>query len=195
MISYLPNIISALRVAISPVFFALLVSEREENKLLAAALFVVGAVTDYFDGWVARRYGVVSRWGTFIDPLADKFLTTAAFIGFAFLSVIPWWMVSIVILRDFGTTFLRLYAEKYDIKMKTSRGAKTKTFLQMSFISYVLTLMAISGSGVSALDSDTLHELVYSAFTYYAMAALTALSVWTLLEYLFAVIPAKLKAR
>ena len=74
-------------------------------------VYVVAALTDWYDGWVARKYGYVSRWGKFLDPLADKILAAAALFSFVALNLVDGWMVWIVVVRDFLITGLRSYAE------------------------------------------------------------------------------------
>lgn len=180
----LPNIITLSRIIISPVFFFLILSADPLIQQLACLLFMLGAITDSVDGWYARRYNEVTEWGKFVDPLADKFLTTAAFLAFVFMRIIPLWMVIIVIIRDFGTTILRIYAEKKHIKMKTSFTAKTKTSLQMLFIAYILSLIFIKNANTSVTDPNYMSSWIYSPFTYYSMFLITVITVWSMIEYL-----------
>ena len=83
----LPNIITISRAVLAPIFMALLLVGGRVPTVLAVLVFIIAAITDYLDGWLARKYGQSSAWGTLIDPLADKVLTTAAFIAFALLGL------------------------------------------------------------------------------------------------------------
>ena len=74
----LPNQLTLLRVVLTPVFALLLTSEASFNKQLSLAVFVIAALTDWYDGWVARKFGNISRWGKFLDQLADKVLSSSA---------------------------------------------------------------------------------------------------------------------
>ena len=172
------NIISFSRVLIAPFFFLLIISDSSISIIIACLLFAVGAFTDYLDGYLARKYNEVTEFGNFFDPLADKVLTGAAFIAFVTMDILPLWMVLTVIIRDVCTTFLRIFAENEGCSMVTSKSAKTKTFLQMLFITYVLMLILVTN--ISSLNCM---QLVYSNSTYLMMLFLTCLTIWTLLEY------------
>ncbi len=178
-----PNILSLLRVLIAPVFLYL-ITYGGFYILIAFILFVIGALTDYVDGWYARKYNVATPLGKFVDPLADKFLTTSAFLAFSIMELIPFWMVIIVIFRDFMTTVMRVFADKFEIQMKTSYPAKVKTFLQMLFISYVLLLLVGNESELFGISSYKWERLLTGGdVIYFIMLLLTLLSLWTLIEY------------
>lgn len=180
----LPNIVSLSRIVISPVVYFMMISDKPGVVQLSCFLFLIGALTDFFDGWLARKFRLVTSLGTFFDPLADKFLTTAAFMGFVYLNIIPLWMVIIIIIRDFGTTILRLVADRRGVPIKTSMSAKSKTFLQMVFISYLLALLFVKNMIISSSVRYIIDGLINSKFVHYAMFLLTLLSFWTAIEYL-----------
>jgi CDP-diacylglycerol--glycerol-3-phosphate 3-phosphatidyltransferase len=136
----IPNQLTLLRVVLAPVFVLLLLSESSLNKQLSLAVFVIAALTDWYDGWVARKFGYVSHWGRFLDPLADKILSSVALLVYVQLGLVDAWMVWIVIIRDFLITGLRSYAEYRDQPIVTSRGAQAKTFGQFVVIYYILIL-------------------------------------------------------
>jgi CDP-diacylglycerol--glycerol-3-phosphate 3-phosphatidyltransferase len=152
--------------------------------IAAVVVFIIAALTDYYDGYYARKLGADSTFGQFFDPLADKFLTTAAFIAFVLLDIVPLWMVIIVILRDFGTTFLRVYFDKNNLSFKTSFAAKAKTMIQMIFISYVLLLLMFIKVNFGDFLTNLGDYLLYSRSTWWVMLAITGFSVWTLFDYL-----------
>lgn len=175
-----PNIISLFRIAISPVFYYFLISGDNLFVSIGCILFLVGAYSDYLDGMLARKYHEVTPHGVFIDPLADKVLTTAAFVAFVQMGIIELWMVLIIIVRDFSTTLLRVWGEKADMPIRTSNSAKFKTFLQMVFIGAILIALFL----INSFDVGALRELLGSEIVYYSMLVLTVLTVWTLVEYL-----------
>jgi CDP-diacylglycerol--glycerol-3-phosphate 3-phosphatidyltransferase len=150
----------------------------------AVVLFFIGGLTDYFDGWYARKYNKVTAFGKFVDPLADKVLTSAAFIGFVVMGVVELWMVMIILLRDILTTMLRVYADSVDKSITTSNSAKWKTFLQMLFIAYILVMIMLCNSGFGLVSKVDAHYYLYSRITYYSMFILTMFSLWTAIEYL-----------
>jgi CDP-diacylglycerol--glycerol-3-phosphate 3-phosphatidyltransferase len=136
----IPNQLTLLRVVLAPVFVLLLLSDSSLNKQLSLVVFVIAALTDWYDGWVARKFGHVSHWGKFLDPLADKILSSVALLAYVQLGLVDAWMVWIVIVRDFLITGLRSYAEYRDQPIVTSRGAQAKTFGQFVVIYYILIL-------------------------------------------------------
>lgn len=180
----LPNILSLLRIAIAPVFFGMLLSEDSFLMSIGCILYFTGAATDYIDGWTARRYGKESTLGKFIDPLADKILTTAAFLVMVILHLIPLWMVIIIIIRDFGTTLLRAGAEAKDMHIKTLESARTKTFIQMTFQFAVFALIFfenVTGEKYSEVLYFPLFGIKSASLV---MLFLTILTLWTFVEYL-----------
>ena len=136
----IPNSLTVFRILLTPVFVVLLFSDSPFLKQLALITYVVAALTDWYDGWVARKYGYVTRWGKFLDPLADKILSAAALISFSYLELVDGWMVWIIVLRDFLITGLRSYAEWKDRPIVTSKTAQAKTFGEFVVIYYVLIL-------------------------------------------------------
>jgi CDP-diacylglycerol--glycerol-3-phosphate 3-phosphatidyltransferase len=136
----LPNQLTLLRVLLTPVFALLITSDSPLNRQIGAAVFVVAALTDWYDGWIARKFGYVSRWGKFLDPLADKILSSTALLVYVALGLVDAWMVWIVIVRDFLITGLRSYAEWKDRPIVTSKTAQAKTFGQFVVIYYILVL-------------------------------------------------------
>ncbi len=121
-----------------PVFFVLIAIVRPPEIGWAGFVFAVAAISDWWDGHMARKMGLVSELGAFLDPLADKLLTGTAFVAFAWMDIIPWWMVGIILARDIDLTLLRSFAEKFGHPVKTSYVAKVKTFAQMAFIILLL---------------------------------------------------------
>ncbi|OQB39660.1 MAG: putative CDP-diacylglycerol--glycerol-3-phosphate 3-phosphatidyl-transferase 2 [candidate division CPR1 bacterium ADurb.Bin160] len=179
----LPNILSLIRLIISPVFFILLISENRDFNCIALPVFFIGAVTDYFDGWLARKIKAVSKFGKFFDPLADKFLTGFAFLGFVKLSIAPLWMVLIIIFRDVLTTTMRIYPSSMSKPIDTSKTSKIKTFIQMVFISIILVAFTLIKCNFSFIRQENLINFIYSDFTYYFLLLIVILTLWTLYEY------------
>ena len=125
---------------LTPVFVLLLLEESTVLKQLSLLVYIIAALTDWYDGWIARKYGNVSRWGKFLDPLADKILSLSALLSFVYLNLIDGWMVWIIISRDAVITGLRSYAEWNDKPIVTSKSAQAKTFGEFIVIYYILIL-------------------------------------------------------
>jgi CDP-diacylglycerol--glycerol-3-phosphate 3-phosphatidyltransferase len=126
-----PNILTGLRIVLTPVFLVLIFSESGFNKTLALLVFTVASLTDFFDGWFARRDKTVSSLGRFMDPLADKLLVSSALISFVLLGMVEAWLVGAMLIRDAVITCLRVYAIRKGRPVVTSRLAKWKTMLQL----------------------------------------------------------------
>jgi CDP-diacylglycerol--glycerol-3-phosphate 3-phosphatidyltransferase len=181
---HIPNILSFFRIALTPVFFFFFISDDLFLQQTALFLFILASLTDSADGYIARKYRSVSALGKFIDPFADKLLTAAAFIGFVMMKIVPLWMVIIIMLRDFGTTVMRII---WNNEFKTSLSAKIKTTLQMIFISVILGLIFIRDLRISNSIYNSLNSFIYSDIIYFTMLVLTIITVWTLIEYIFAI--------
>jgi len=76
----LPNQLTTLRIILTPIFFFLFISDNPLLKQIALIIYFIAAITDWYDGWLARKFNYITNWGKFMDPLADKFLTSAAFV-------------------------------------------------------------------------------------------------------------------
>ena len=105
--NHLPNILSIFRLILTPFFYVCIISDNSQTVVLGVVLFIIGALTDYLDGLLARKYQAISSFGKFLDPLADKVLTGFALVAFSSMKIIPLWMVLIVLFRDLLTTVIR----------------------------------------------------------------------------------------
>lgn len=175
-----PNIISYFRILVAPFFIFFFISNNKTLVIIAAILFLLGAISDWFDGWYARKYNQLSKWGVFIDPLADKVLNSTAFIAFVFMDIIPFWMVLIIIIRDLFMTFLRLFADSHRLSIKTKKIAKFKTMMQFGLIMWIIFLYFFS----FILNDTKLLDLVTFEKMYYPMLFLTIFTVWTVFDYI-----------
>jgi CDP-diacylglycerol--glycerol-3-phosphate 3-phosphatidyltransferase len=139
----IPNQLTILRIILTPVFVWLFIHDTPDLKLYAAIVFLIASITDWYDGYIARRFKMISRLGQFLDPLADKILVSSALLVFAYLDYIYWWMVIIIVTRDTLITFLRSFALTIGRPIITSNLAKWKTFTQMTFIFIILLYVNI----------------------------------------------------
>lgn len=181
----LPNSLTLLRILLTPVFAFLLFSESSFWKQIALLVFIVAALTDWYDGWVARRYGYISRFGKFLDPLADKILSATALFAFVYLNLVDAWMVWIIVVRDFLITGLRTLAEYRDHPITTSRGAQAKTFGQIVVIYYILILyVASSIAPLRQQFGDWIDTLLHPQVLFGMMLVVTLSNVGTGIIYL-----------
>lgn len=137
----LPNALTLLRIALSPIFMWLFVIDNLWARFWAMVIFIIAALTDLYDGYYARKYGVTTSFGKFMDPLADKILVSVAFISFATLGYVRMWMVMLIIIREFLITGLRSLAAYKGVVIMPTRWAKAKTFMQMAAITVILLIV------------------------------------------------------
>lgn len=134
----LPNKITVVRIIMIPLFIAALLIEFPYHQPIAAALFIIAALTDSLDGYIARSRNLVTDFGKFMDPLADKLLVCSALICFVQLGSVPAWVVIIIIAREFAITGLRSLAAADGIIISASKWGKAKTMSQMIAIVLIL---------------------------------------------------------
>ncbi len=136
----LPNKLTTLRVLLVPFFvwFALAEVVPGYDKYIAVAIFIVASLTDFLDGMIARKYNLVTNFGKFMDPLADKLLVCAALICLVSKELLPAWMVIIIISREFIISGFRLVASDNHVVIAASYWGKFKTTFQMLMIIVLL---------------------------------------------------------
>lgn len=145
----LPNKLTVLRVFMIPFFVAALLWEHGENQTLryvAVVIFIVASLTDLLDGKIARKYNLVTNFGKFMDPLADKLLVCSALICLIELGQLPAWMVIIIISREFIISGFRLVASDNGVVIAASYWGKFKTTFQM--IAVILLIVRIPALSV-----------------------------------------------
>lgn len=173
----LPNQLTILRIVLSPVFLFLFLSDVIWMKQVSVAIYIVAALSDWYDGWLARKFNYITSWGKFWDPLADKILTSAAFIGFAVVDLIPWWMVIIIVGRDVLITLLRVFADMKSYAFTTSYYAKWKTLLQMIFLYYLLILyVAQFTPEINSLYGDLISSLLNGQLIFFIALLITGVT-------------------
>ncbi len=132
----LPNKLTILRVILIPFFVAFLMDAFHipGTKWIALAIFIIASLTDMLDGKIARKYNLVTNFGKFMDPLADKLLVCSALIAFVDMDMIPTWIVMIIIAREFIISGFRLVASDNGIVIAAGIWGKLKTVCQMIMI-------------------------------------------------------------
>ncbi len=127
----LPNILSLIRIAASPVLIFLLISPSRSISLICAALFVAVSITDWLDGYLARKMNAVTTLGKFLDPLADKLLIVSALIMLVSSGRVEAWMVALMVGREIAVTGLRSIAVEAGVVIAASPLGKAKTVAQI----------------------------------------------------------------
>ena len=178
----LPNKLTVLRLFITAAFVVCLTVPFPFAFTAALFLFIAASVTDYLDGAIARKHGLITDFGKLMDPLADKILTAAAFICLIPFGALPAWVVIVIIAREFLITGLRLLAGSEGVVLPAERLGKHKTGWQIATIIFFLSLLALgrdwqlgdagwystmwSGVGGTMVGITTLLT-VYSGFGYF----------------------------
>ena len=176
----IPNVLTVFRLLLVPLFFIILISDNKNAYILSLIIFTIASITDFFDGRLARKYDAVSKFGLFMDPLADKALTLSAFFGFLYLDVlvniVEPWMVFLIFFRDILVTFLRIIMKKKGLLMVTSRIAKFKTASQL--ISIIIILLSLIYSSILPIDG-------YLVIIKTTMILVTLFTIYTGLDYYY----------
>lgn len=146
----LPNKLTTLRmILIIPFVICMMLGKSGNLRFLALAIFVIASVTDWLDGYLARKNHLVTNFGKFMDPLADKLLVSAAMICLVELGRLPAWIVIVIISREFAISGFRLIASDNGIVIAASWWGKFKTTAQMIMI---ILLIADLGGGFAVLE-------------------------------------------
>ncbi|NJD23747.1 MAG: CDP-diacylglycerol--glycerol-3-phosphate 3-phosphatidyltransferase [Melioribacter sp.] len=181
----LPNQLTILRIILTPIFLVLFLTGEPLLIQFSYLVFIIAAITDWYDGWLARKFNYITEWGKFMDPLADKILTSTAFIAFVIIGVLPLWMVLLIIIRDLLITLLRVYADYRKISFTTSRTAQIKTFIQMIFLYYMLTIYTLKTFETLHLNYKSIFEiLLNNNAIYFVMLFITLFTVITGVTYI-----------
>jgi len=167
----LPNVITLARLSIIPVLFFLLAAPGQTWSLVIAVTFILVSFTDLLDGYVARRYRIVTTMGKFLDPIADKLVLNTAMILMIPIGRIQAWVVALIVIRDFVVDGIRSIAQAEGFTIPASRLGKQKTLCQVFAISALIIHYPIYGLDPSSIGT---------AFLYVALV----LSLWSGFDYL-----------
>jgi CDP-diacylglycerol---glycerol-3-phosphate 3-phosphatidyltransferase len=164
-----PNVLSIGRIALIPIVVALLSTDHAATRWLALVAFVVGALSDLVDGYLARRHEMTTSVGAWLDPLSDKLFVIVPAIALSARGDFPWWATAVIVLREVAVSLLRWRLDQRGISMPASRAGKAKTFSQIVAV----------GLAIAPLSS-TFDPLVLAV-----VAIAVILTVASGLEYLF----------
>jgi CDP-diacylglycerol--glycerol-3-phosphate 3-phosphatidyltransferase len=181
----LPNKLTIARIILAPFFMIFLLADNIYFHYLATLIFILAALTDAYDGYLARRTGVITGFGKFMDPLADKILVSTAFISFVALGYVQTWMILVIILREFLVTGFRSLAAYKGVVIMPSYLAKWKTGCQMSVIIIILLYINLKSTLVPLGYSWSIltSESIFRAFDIMIFITML-LTVGTGIDYL-----------
>ncbi len=178
----LPNILTLARIAAVPVIVVLLLAESRENCFWAALVFSLAAITDWLDGYLARKWQVVTVLGKFLDPLADKLIVMAALIMLIPYDRVPAWAVFVILAREMLVTGLRSIASSEGIVIAASDLGKYKTIFQM--VSIIGLLLHYRYYWFFGVELNFLYPSFHNAGIFFFYISLL-LTLWSGGDYLF----------
>ncbi len=185
-----PNRLTLTRILLSPIFMIFFLIEGVWSRLIALIIFIIASVTDMIDGYIARKYNIVTGFGKFMDPLADKILASIALISFVFLGYAKNWMVLPIIIREFFIMGLRSLAAYKGMVITPSWWAKLKTFVQMTAIGLILlyinlqTFVPAMGGQWGILDDPAVYTF-FDGLIFVAMVITVATGIDYLVKYFY----------
>ncbi|OGX09075.1 MAG: CDP-diacylglycerol--glycerol-3-phosphate 3-phosphatidyltransferase [Omnitrophica WOR_2 bacterium GWA2_47_8] len=139
----LPNILTVLRMILALVFVVLMTQRGLTAMILAAVVFLIASLTDFYDGYLAKKKNLISNFGAIMDPIADKFLILIAFFIFVQMRIIPGWMFLLIFLREVLVTASRLKALRKGRVLSAEKAGKWKTVSQIAVIYLILLFIVL----------------------------------------------------
>lgn len=167
----LPNKITVFRMFIAPVFLAVYLLNFSHSYLVAAIIFILGAVTDAIDGRLARKNNMVTDFGKLLDPIADKMLVTACMLGFMKDGLCNIWIVMIILSREFAVTSLRLIASAQGVVIPANIFGKIKTVSQMVLSAVILVLCDIISSFALEINLPLISNILMAITMIFAVVS------------------------
>ena len=181
----LPNKITITRIVLVFVFMFFLFSKGVFCKSMALFTFLVAAFSDLLDGFLAKKYNMVTTFGKIMDPVADKMLTLAAFLAFVEMKLVPAWIVLIIVFREVLITSMRLVALARNEVLPAGKGGKHKTASQMLSIFIILIFIVIREAGVQTFGFwDGSFEYWYRQVIFIMMLITAGLTLTSGISYL-----------
>ncbi|TSK05898.1 MAG: CDP-diacylglycerol--glycerol-3-phosphate 3-phosphatidyltransferase [Geobacter sp.] len=178
----LPNILTMVRIAAIPLLCVLLLSPERETGFWAAALFAAASVTDWLDGYLARKMQIVTVFGKFLDPIADKLIVMAALIMILPFDRVPAWMVLVILGREMIITGLRGIASTEGIVIAASNLGKFKTIFQL--VAIIGLLLHYDYHWFFGIDHPLLVVNMHNVGMFYLWIA-TVITIWSGVDYLY----------
>ncbi len=167
----LPNTITLMRIGVVPFLFILLSNPGEFWSLIIAGLFVVASITDFFDGYIARKYNMITTMGKFLDPIADKIIVNSAMILMIPIGRIPAWIVAVTIVRDLIVDVIRSIASSEGIYIQASILGKQKTVTQIIAVTALMIHYSVFGINAHVVGVVVLYIAlfltIYSGVDYF----------------------------
>lgn len=176
----LPNNLTILRLFLTVFFLGVICIDAMWAKIAGTSLFIAASITDFFDGYIARKYNLITNFGKIMDPIADKFLMLAAFFVFARMELIALWMFVIVAIREIGVTVSRIYQVRKGLFVAAENSGKIKTVIQIVTIIFILFYLIFSE--VFVISEGSLGVML-NRIIYGMMFAVVLITTYSGIEY------------
>lgn len=181
----LSNKITSSRIILAFIFIYFFYTDFWFSYIIALAIFAVASMTDFLDGYIARKRKNVTEFGKFMDPIADKILVLAAFLSFIDLNLVAVWMVIVILSRDFIINGLRFIAAKKGIVLSSNQLARHKTFSQMLVIFLILSGLIFRSICMKFFNVWTnYHQLIFDRVIFILMLMVVFLSLFSGIMYM-----------
>lgn len=181
----LPNKLTILRIILTFVFMIFVFSDELIYKVIALIIFAIASLTDFYDGYIARRDNLVTNFGKIMDPIADKLLALGAFLAFVQLQIVSAWMVVLIISREIIITGLRLFAMTKGKFLAAEKGGKHKTVSQMVAIFLILGYLIFKATMLQFFSWSDNFELWCNLGIFILMVITVILTLISGLSYLW----------
>jgi CDP-diacylglycerol--glycerol-3-phosphate 3-phosphatidyltransferase len=181
----LPNKLTVSRIILTFVFMFFVFSKGLTSKGLALVIFIAAALTDLFDGMIAKSKNLITDFGRIMDPIADKILVLAAFLSFIQLQLIPAWCVIVIIGRELVITSLRIFAFSKGVVIAASKGGKHKTVSQMAAIIIILASLVFKDVMKTYFSWSPVFDKRIDSIIYLSMLSTVALTLISGISYIW----------
>lgn len=179
----LPNRLTIARIFLTFVFMLFAFQAGLIPKIIALAVFLLASFTDFYDGYYAKKYNLISDFGKLMDPIADKFLVLTAFFAFMVMHLIPAWMFIVILVREVTVTFIRLQAMRQGKILAAEQAGKIKTVLQIITILTILIFMISAETNFPGHGSTWLGQFYMGI--YCLMLAVVAVTLFSGVSFLW----------
>ncbi|GAA0723108.1 CDP-diacylglycerol--glycerol-3-phosphate 3-phosphatidyltransferase [Clostridium malenominatum] len=178
----LANKLTIMRIFLVPIFLIFIaIKGIPYGKTIATTIFILAALTDKLDGYIARSRNQITRFGKFMDPLADKLLVTAALVSLVELQVLSTWTAMVIIAREFAVTGLRAVAAAEGIVIAASPWGKAKTVIQI--VAIIVSLLGLNKEFLSILSTLSISPSIYDILSKITMAAAVIITIISGVDY------------
>lgn len=186
----LPNKLTVLRIALVPLFIITMCIEIEGAmwvRYIALAIYIIASITDFLDGRISRKNGLVTDFGKIMDPLADKLLVASGFIMLTSIGIIPGYITAIIIIRDFWVSSIRMFGANKNAVISAELSGKIKTFFQMTGISLAIIDSTFANAGFASFLFNSFNMtfvgLIINVFMTICITGALITTLWSLVDY------------